>query len=46
MEESSSPSRDYAETAEQLVSTTLCANDHLTFSRSWLDSLTALASMK
>ena len=36
---------DYAETAEQLGFTTLCANDHLTFSRPWLDSLTALASI-
>ncbi len=36
---------DYAETAEQLGFTTLCANDHLTFSRPWLDSLTALASL-
>ena len=25
--------------------TTLCANDHLTFSRPWLDSVTALASI-
>ena len=29
---------DYAETMEQLGFTTLCANDHLTFSRPWLDS--------
>jgi alkanesulfonate monooxygenase SsuD/methylene tetrahydromethanopterin reductase-like flavin-dependent oxidoreductase (luciferase family) len=36
---------DYAETAEQLGFTTLCANDHLTFSRPWLDSLTALAAV-
>ncbi len=36
---------DYAQTAEQLGFTTLCANDHLTFSRPWLDSLTALASI-
>jgi alkanesulfonate monooxygenase SsuD/methylene tetrahydromethanopterin reductase-like flavin-dependent oxidoreductase (luciferase family) len=36
---------DYAETAEQLGFTTLCANDHLTFSRPWLDSLTALAAI-
>lgn len=36
---------DYAETAERLGFTTLCANDHLTFSRPWLDSLTALASI-
>jgi len=36
---------DYAETAEQLGFTVLCANDHLTFSRPWLDSLTALVSI-
>ena len=36
---------DYAETMEQLGFTTLCANDHLTFSRPWLDSVTALASI-
>ena len=36
---------DYAETAEQLGFTTLCANDHLTFSRPWLDSITALAAV-
>jgi probable F420-dependent oxidoreductase len=36
---------DYAEAAEQLGFTTLCANDHLTFSRPWLDSLTALAAI-
>src|SRR5215831_6972686 len=36
---------DYAETAEQLGFTTLCANDPLTFSRPWLDSLTALVSI-
>jgi probable F420-dependent oxidoreductase len=36
---------DYADAAEQLGFTTLCANDHLTFSRPWLDSLTALASI-
>ena len=36
---------DYAQAAEQLGFTTLCANDHLTFSRPWLDSLTALASI-
>ena len=36
---------DYAETAEQLSFTTLCANDHLTFSRPWLDSLTTLAAV-
>jgi len=36
---------DYAQTAQQLGFTTLCANDHLTFSSPWLDSLTALASI-
>jgi probable F420-dependent oxidoreductase len=36
---------DYAETAEQLGFTTLCANDHLIASRPWLDSVTALASL-
>jgi probable F420-dependent oxidoreductase len=36
---------DYAETAEQLGFSTLCTNDHLTFSRPWLDSVTALASI-
>jgi predicted metal-binding membrane protein len=36
---------DYAETAEQLGFTTLCADDHLTFSRPWLESITALASV-
>src|SRR5438270_13729941 len=36
---------DYAETAEQLGFTTLCVNDHLTFSRPWLDSVTALAAI-
>jgi len=36
---------DYAETAEQLGFTTLCANDHLIASRPWLDSVTALASV-
>ena len=36
---------DYAETADQLGFTTLCANDHLIASRPWLDSLTALASL-
>ena len=36
---------DYAETAERLGFTTLCVNDHLTFSRPWLDSVTALASI-
>jgi alkanesulfonate monooxygenase SsuD/methylene tetrahydromethanopterin reductase-like flavin-dependent oxidoreductase (luciferase family) len=36
---------DYVETAEQLGFTTLCANDHLTFSRPWLDSITAMAAI-
>jgi hypothetical protein len=36
---------DYAQTAEQLGFTTLCADDHLTFSRPWLDSIAALASV-
>jgi alkanesulfonate monooxygenase SsuD/methylene tetrahydromethanopterin reductase-like flavin-dependent oxidoreductase (luciferase family) len=36
---------DYAEAAEQLGFSTLCANDHLTFSRPLLDSLTALAAI-
>ena len=36
---------DYVEEAEQLGFSTLCANDHLTFSRPWLDSLTALATI-
>ncbi len=36
---------DYAEMAEQLGFTTLCTNDHLTFSRPWLDSVTALAAI-
>jgi alkanesulfonate monooxygenase SsuD/methylene tetrahydromethanopterin reductase-like flavin-dependent oxidoreductase (luciferase family) len=36
---------DYAEAAEQLGFTTLCADDHLTYSRPWLDSITALASV-
>ncbi len=35
----------YAETAEQLGFTTLCANDHLIASRPWLDSVTTLASI-
>jgi alkanesulfonate monooxygenase SsuD/methylene tetrahydromethanopterin reductase-like flavin-dependent oxidoreductase (luciferase family) len=35
----------YAETAEQLGFTTLCANDHLIASRPWLDSVTALAAL-
>jgi len=34
-----------AHVAEELGFTTLCANDHLVFSRPWLDSLTALASV-
>ena len=34
-----------AKAAERLGYTTLCANDHLTFSRPWLDSLTALAAV-
>ena len=36
---------EYTETAEQLGFTTVCANDHLIFSRPWLDSLTALAAI-
>src|SRR6266571_6639143 len=36
---------DYAETAERLGFTTLCANDHLIATRPWLDSLTALAAI-
>jgi probable F420-dependent oxidoreductase len=36
---------DYAETAERLGFTTLCANDHLIASRPWLDSVTALAAV-
>lgn len=36
---------DYAETAERLGFTTMCANDHLIAFRPWLDSLTALASI-
>ncbi len=32
---------DYAETAEQLGFTALCVDDHLTFSRPWLDSIAA-----
>jgi probable F420-dependent oxidoreductase len=36
---------DYAQTAERLGFTTLCVNDHLTFSRPWLESITALASI-
>src|SRR5712691_3660281 len=34
-----------AETAEHLGFTTLCANDHLIYSRPWLDNLIALASV-
>ena len=34
-----------AETAERLGFTTLCANDHLIYSRPWLDNLIALASV-
>jgi alkanesulfonate monooxygenase SsuD/methylene tetrahydromethanopterin reductase-like flavin-dependent oxidoreductase (luciferase family) len=34
-----------AETAERLGFTTLCANDHLIYSRPWLDGLIALASV-
>ncbi len=36
---------DYAETAERLGFTTLCANDHLIATRPWLDSITALAAI-
>jgi probable F420-dependent oxidoreductase len=36
---------EYARAAERLGYTALCANDHLTFSRPWLDSLTALAAV-
>lgn len=36
---------DYAETAERLGFTTLCANDHLIAAVPWLDSLTALAAI-
>jgi probable F420-dependent oxidoreductase len=36
---------DYAQTAEQLGFTTLCANDHLIATRPWLDSITALAAI-
>ena len=35
----------YARTAQQLGYRTLAANDHLTFSRPWLDGLVALASV-
>ena len=34
-----------AEAAERLGFTTLCANDHLIYSRPWLDGLIALASI-
>lgn len=36
---------EYAETAEQLGFRYLCANDHLLFSRPWLDGPTALAAL-
>jgi alkanesulfonate monooxygenase SsuD/methylene tetrahydromethanopterin reductase-like flavin-dependent oxidoreductase (luciferase family) len=36
---------DCAKVAERLGYSTVCANDHLTFSRPWLDSLTALAAV-
>ena len=36
---------EYAEMAERLGFTTLCANDHLIASRPWLDSVTALAAI-
>ena len=36
---------DYAETAERLGFTTLCANDHLIATRPWLDGMTALAAI-
>lgn len=36
---------DYARAAEQLGFSALAANDHLTFSRSWLDGPTALAAV-
>ena len=36
---------EYVETAEQLGYQYLCANDHLVFSRPWLDGPTALASL-
>ena len=35
----------YAETGEQLGFSALAANDHLVFSRPWLDGLTALATV-
>ena len=37
--------RAYARTARETGFTYLCANDHLVFSRPWLDGLTALASV-
>jgi alkanesulfonate monooxygenase SsuD/methylene tetrahydromethanopterin reductase-like flavin-dependent oxidoreductase (luciferase family) len=37
--------RDYARAAADLGYTWLCANDHLVFSRPWLDGLTALAAV-
>ena len=36
---------EYAETAEQLGYQYLCANDHLLFSRPWIDGPTALAAL-
>lgn len=36
---------EYAETAERLGFGRLCANDHLLFSRPWLDGPTALAAL-
>lgn len=36
---------EYAETAEQLGFRYLCANDHLLFSRPWLDGPTAVAAL-
>ncbi len=36
---------DYASTANQSGYSTLCANDHLIFSRPWLDGPTALAAV-
>ncbi len=35
----------YAESTERLGFTTLCANDHLIYSRPWLDGLIALAAV-
>jgi alkanesulfonate monooxygenase SsuD/methylene tetrahydromethanopterin reductase-like flavin-dependent oxidoreductase (luciferase family) len=37
--------RTYTHTAGELGFTFLCANDHLLFSRPWLDGLTALAAL-